>query len=144
MSFYRNVIHTDDLKSCNSYLLSSKNDIYDVDEKKIVAEIPGSKIKLYYVKKDNYIGMYRGFVLQINHMKRYFRWENIDDPICAPKMILSDLDKDGKDELIILMNKGVGTGLYEGEVHVIKQVPFLHEILVENTFLREVLVILNI
>lgn len=149
MSLYSNIIHTDDLKSCNSYLLSSKDDKYDVDESKVIAEIPSSKIKLYYVKKDDDFNMYRGFVLQINDVKRYFKWECVDNPTYAPKLILSDLDKDGKDELIILLNKGCGTGLNEGEIHVIKQdvrkqEPFFYEILVENPLIRKVLIMLNL
>jgi hypothetical protein len=64
-----------------------------VDEKKLVAEIPSSNIKLYYVKDDEDFGMYEGFILQINYGRRYFRWENVNRN-GTPELILSDLDKD--------------------------------------------------
>lgn len=107
------------------------NNIYNEDEKRMIAEIPNSGIKLYYVKEDEGFGEYRGFVLQINHGKKYFRWENVTNPSYAPQLTLSDLDKDGREELIIQLCKGYGTGIFDGEVHVIRQDSF-DEILVEN------------
>lgn len=122
---YSNLTHNYGIKDLTS--------IYDVDEKKLVAEITSSNIKLYYVKDDKDFGMYEGFILQINGGKKYFRWENVNNnPTYAPQLTLTDLDKDGKEELIIQLCKGYGTGVYEGEVHVIKQELFFYEILVEN------------
>ena len=108
------------------------DNIYNVDEKKLVAEIPSSNIKLYYVKDDKDFGMYEGFILQINDVKKYFRWEYVNNISRKPELILSDLDRDGKNELVIVLNKGYGTGVKDGEVHVIKQELFFYEILVEN------------
>ena len=108
------------------------DNIYNVDEKKLVAEIPSSNIKLYYVKDDKDFGMYEGFILRINGRKKYFRWENVNNnPTYAPQLTLADLDKDGKEELIVQLCKGYGTGVYDGEVHVIRQ-EFFDEVLVEN------------
>ena len=108
------------------------DNIYNVDEKKLVAEIPSSNIKLYYVKDDKDFGMYEGFILQINGGKKYFRWENVNNnPTYAPQLAFADLDKDRKEELIVQLCKGYGTGVYDGEVHVIKQ-EFFDEVLVEN------------
>jgi hypothetical protein len=89
--------------------------IYDVDETRMITEIPNSGIKLYYVKVDEDFGNYRGFILQINDRKKYFRWENVTNPSYGPKLMLSDLDKDGKEELIIQLCKGYGTGIFDGE-----------------------------
>ena len=107
------------------------NDIYDVDERRLIAEIPSSKIKLYYLKDDKDFGVYRGFILEMNEGKRYFSWDNVTNPSYAPQLTLSDLDKDGKDELIIQLCKGYGMGIFDGEVHVIKEKLF-DEILVQN------------
>lgn len=73
----------------------------------------------------------QGFILQINDRKKFFSWESVTNPSYAPRLILSDLDKDGKEELIIQLCKGYGTGIFDGEVHVIRQTYF-DEILVEN------------
>jgi hypothetical protein len=114
-----------------TYDIKDSNSIFDVDEKNLVGEIPNSNISLYFVKDNKDFGMYEGFVLQINDEKKYFRWESVDNKH-IPKLILSDLDKDGKDELIIILNKGYGTGIKDEEVHIIKQELFLCEVLVEN------------
>jgi hypothetical protein len=107
------------------------NNIYNVDEKRMIAEIPNSEIKLYYIKEDVEFGMYRGFILQINGGKRFYSWENVNNPSYAPQLTISDLDKDGRKELIIQLCKGYGTGIFEGEVHVIRLDSF-EETLVEN------------
>jgi hypothetical protein len=108
------------------------DNIDNVDKKKLVAEIPSSNIKLYYVKDDKDFGMYEGFILQINSGEKYFRWENVNNNTTyAPQLTLADLDKDGKEEIIVQLCKGYGTGVYDGEVHVIRQ-EFFDEVLVEN------------
>jgi len=40
-----------------NYDLECLNSIYDVEEKNIVAEMPGSDIRLYFVKNDKDFGM---------------------------------------------------------------------------------------
>ena len=119
----------DSTQNCNSDFWDN---IDNVDEKKLVAEIPSSNIKFYYVKDDKDFGMYEGFILQINGEKKYFRWKNVNNNTTyAPQLILADLDKDGKEEIIVQLCKGYGTGVYDGEVHVIRQKSF-DEVLVEN------------
>lgn len=120
---YSNFAHNCHVKAADS--------IYDVKESNLVAEIPEHNIKLYFAKDDKDFGMYRGFILIINDVKKYFRWENVDGNR-MPRLKLSDLDKDGKEELIVILNKGYGTGVQEEEVHVIKRDLFFYEILVEN------------
>ena len=108
------------------------DNIYNVDEKKLVAEIPDSNIRLYSIKEDKDFGMYIGFILQIKDGKKYFRWENVNNNTTyAPQLTLADLDKDGKEEVIVELCKGYGTGVYDGEVHVIRR-EFFDEVLVEN------------
>ncbi|MBE6067854.1 MAG: hypothetical protein E7211_09210 [Clostridium lundense] len=115
-----------------NYYINVLDGIYADDEKRLVAEIPNSNIKLYYVQYDEVEGRYRGFILEINDVKKYFEWENVDNTSRKPELILSDLNKDGKNELVVILNKGYGTGVQDEEVHVIKQDLFFYEILVEN------------
>lgn len=111
------------------------DNIYNVDVKRVVAEIPDSNIRLYYIKEDKDFGMYRGFILQIKERKKYFGWENVSSTASYnPKLALADLDKDGEEELIIELCHGYGTGIFDGEVHVIRQESF-DEIHVENPYI---------
>lgn len=108
------------------------DNIYNVDEKKLIAEITDSNIRLYYIKEDKDFGMYIGFILQINDRKKYFRWKNVSSNLSYnPQLSLADLDNDGKEELVIELCHGYGTGIFDEEVHVIRQDSF-DEILVEN------------
>jgi hypothetical protein len=121
--------------SNNNYIYNydiKQNGIHDVDENGLIAEIPHSDIKLYYVKEDKSSGMYVGFILEIDGAKKFYKWENVINPTYAPKLEISDLDKDGIGEIIVHLCKGYGTGVYDEEVHVVKQSPVFDEILVEN------------
>lgn len=111
--------------------VESWKDINNVDEKRKVGELPNTNMKLYYVEKDEFYGDYRGFILQFNEQKRFFKWENVTNPAYGPQLTLADVDKDGREEIIVTLCKGYGTGVYEGEVHVVRQ-KWLEEILVEN------------
>lgn len=45
----------------HDYIADFWNNIYNVDEKRMIAKIPNSGIKLYYVKEDVDFGNYTGF-----------------------------------------------------------------------------------
>ncbi|MFT9819782.1 hypothetical protein [Lysinibacillus sp. NPDC056185] len=45
-------------------------------------------------------------------------WINTTSPTWLPQIIYEDINKDGKNELIIILTKGTGTGILEREVHV--------------------------
>lgn len=92
------------------------------DEKKVVAEIPEENIKLYAINKDN--GMYTEFLLQLGNRQRYFNWQSVSNPTFSPKLILSDLNKDGVEELIVILTNGTGTGVHTEEVHIIDTTTF--------------------
>ncbi len=87
------------------------------DKKTVVAEIPEKNIRLYAINKDN--GMYTEFILQLGNSERYFNWQNISNPTFSPKLILSDLNKDGVEELIVILINGTGTGFHTEQVHII-------------------------
>jgi hypothetical protein len=133
ISFYSGVsmrlrAYDNPMESCDANFWNS---IYDVNERKLVAEIPNSNIKFYYIKIDKDFGKYIGLILQIDDRKKYNGWDNVTNPAYAPKLMLSDLDRDGKEELIIKLCKGYGTGAYDEEIHIIRKESF-NEILVEN------------
>ncbi|MEY9978534.1 hypothetical protein [Lysinibacillus sp. RC79] len=45
-------------------------------------------------------------------------WISTTNPSWSPQIIYEDINKDGKNELIIILTKGYGTGILEREVHV--------------------------
>lgn len=92
------------------------------DERKVVAEIPEENIKLYAINKDD--GMYTQFILQLGDMQRYFHWKNTTNPTFSPKLVLSDLNKDGVEELIVILTIGTGTGVHTEEIHIIDTATF--------------------
>lgn len=114
-----------------NYFQTIKDRDYGVDEKNLIVEIPKLNVKLYYDKEYKEEGTYRGFVLKGREMSRWFLWENVTSPTHKPKLMVGDLDQDGSEEIVIELCKGYGSGLFEGEVHVIKT-SSLEEILVEE------------
>lgn len=116
-------------------------DIYDIDEGHLVAEIPSSKIKLYYAKEDKDFGTYRGFILQIDDEKKYYGWESVTTPSFAPKLELADLNNDGIEEIVVYICKGHGTGIYDEEVHVIKQLANYNEVFDETLIENPVIIL---
>ncbi|MGE7944518.1 hypothetical protein ACQKNB_20880 [Lysinibacillus xylanilyticus] len=70
-----------------------------------------------YAKKMN--GVYTDFKIDFQGgvLKRPY-WINTTSPTWSPQIIYEDINKDGKNELIIILTKGTGTGILEREVHV--------------------------
>lgn len=70
-----------------------------------------------YAKKLN--GLYTDFKLDFQGSilsKPY--WINTTSPTWSPEIIYEDISQDGKKELVIILTKGIGTGVLEREVHV--------------------------
>ncbi|MCT4508356.1 MAG: hypothetical protein N4A48_06260 [Tepidibacter sp.] len=88
------------------------------DDKNIIAEIPEANIRLYYKKEEN--GMYKNLALEIDKMKYLFCWKNTNNPVYNPKLILSDLNQDGHEEVIVILTKDIGKEVNLQEVHVIE------------------------
>ncbi|SCY41795.1 MULTISPECIES: hypothetical protein [unclassified Lysinibacillus] len=70
-----------------------------------------------YAKKLN--GLYTDFKIDFQGSilsKPY--WINTTSPTWSPEIIYEDISQDGKKELLIILTKGIGTGVLEREVHV--------------------------
>lgn len=70
-----------------------------------------------YAKKMN--GVYIDFKIDFQGgvLTRPY-WINATNPIWSPQIIYEDINKDRKNELIIILTKGNGTGILDQEVHV--------------------------
>lgn len=59
-------------------------------------------------------------------------WINVTNPTYAPQIIYKDINNDDKNELIITLTKGYGTGVLDKDVHVFHHREGLFEVLVDN------------
>ncbi|MCM1988970.1 hypothetical protein [Oceanirhabdus seepicola] len=87
---------------------------------RLIQYLPEENIKLFALKSCHYPGTYDQFLLSINDSRGVFHdWHSTTSKTREPKLILSDLNGDKVDELIIVLTYGTGSGIHEEEVHVI-------------------------
>lgn len=86
----------------------------------LLASLPDDQIYIYGEKNDyDTTGAYDGLYLSINGVSRYYRWQNIGKDSFLPTLSLTDINGDGKNELIIILTTSEGTGVNQKAVHVI-------------------------
>ena len=91
-------------------------------EKKPLVELAGENIILFAGREKN--GIYSEIVLVVGEREMPVAWEIVADPFCAPELILADLCRSGRDELVVLfLSPFAGTGYYQ--VHVIDPLTFM-------------------
>lgn len=100
------------------------------EEYVVVSKLDKENITLYAKKIGD---MYRDFKIDFKGAT-YFRpfWMNVTNPTYAPQIFYEDINKDGKKELIITLNKGYGTGVLDEEVFVYSYTNGLIDELVDN------------
>jgi len=105
------------------------------NDQTLLAEIPEEEIYLYALNKvdDEQIpaGLYKGMRLSINGKEKDFDWENIAMISDLPQLYYVDLNEDEKEELVVILSQGRGTGAVRQIVHVIN-VESLDEYKMEN------------
>ncbi|PAB60244.1 hypothetical protein [Anaeromicrobium sediminis] len=84
---------------------------------KMIASIPEEKIYLYALQEQD--GWYKGMVLSINGVNKFFDWRNITFKSFMPKLHYLDLNNDNKKELVVILIHNKGTGIYVTEVHIL-------------------------
>lgn len=94
------------------------------EDYKLLSSTSEGNIKLYAVDwKDEEIrqsGVYEKILLQINENKKEFSWKVDVGLAFAPELILSDVNNDNKDELIVITTKWTGTEVSIKEIHIFK------------------------
>ncbi|MBM7834842.1 hypothetical protein [Clostridium sardiniense] len=116
-----------------SYNIQDLSSNYKKDNK-LLAKIQETHIELYSLASEKDVeknGEYRKIMLKVKDKKKEFSWHVDIGESFKPILILSDINSDGVDELIIIITTGHGTGVYTQEVHVVK-VNSLDEIKVIN------------
>lgn len=110
------------LMSCMLSFLISFNLFQYKENYRLLASLPGENIKLYAVdwKEAEQTGVYEKILIQINENQKEFSWIVDMNPSFAPKLILSDINNDNKNELIVITTKYTGTEVNIQEVHIFK------------------------
>jgi hypothetical protein len=96
----------------------------------VISKLDKENITLYAKKTGS---MYRDFKIHFKG-ETYFRpfWMNVTNPTYAPQIFYEDINTDKKKELIIILNKGYGTGVLDEEVYVYRYANGLIDELVDN------------
>lgn len=81
---------------------------------KVIGEIREKNIYLF--GKEGEKAGYEKIVVQDNERKKEFDWKSVRS---TPTMSLSDVNNDGKEELIIILTTGYGTGFLQQKIHVV-------------------------
>lgn len=81
---------------------------------KVIGEIREKNIYLF--GKEGEKAGYEKIIVQGNRSKKEFDWKSVMN---TPTISLSDLNNDGKEELIIILTTGYGTGFLEQKIHVV-------------------------
>lgn len=107
--------------SCNN--VPAPDNIWNVKNHKLLASIPDENIKLYAVDwkeaELKHTGAYKEVLLDIKGKQRYFpSWMVDTNESFKPSLILSDINNDGKKELIVISTSATGTGVHVDNVHV--------------------------
>lgn len=89
------------------------SDRYKNTEYPLIAELPKEDIYLYGLKPT-------GVVLRYGDKIQLFNWEYTTPRFVLPVLNKYDLDNDGEDEIICVLNVASGTGLSLYELHVLK------------------------
>lgn len=86
---------------------------------KLVASLPDKDIKLFARTSCGYPGLYDEFVLSVNEKtKRFTNWKSATS-FFRPKLILSDINNDKVEELIIILTTGTGSDVHMEEIHIL-------------------------
>lgn len=108
-----------------TYVETSSNPHY-----KLIASIPDKNIKLF-ASTCQYPDLYDNFLLNINGKEKIYRWESTTSTTFSPKLILSDINNDKVEELIIILTSGTGSDVHIEEIHILDMNNF-HEYLIAD------------
>ncbi|WP_339297961.1 hypothetical protein MKY92_24535 [Paenibacillus sp. FSL R5-0623] len=84
----------------------------------LLSETSDKKIAVYGVQEKG--DLFSSLDVAINGEPKTFDWSNVTNPSFYPQIFVIDLNKDGEDEIVIILTKGTGTGIHNSEVHVLR------------------------
>lgn len=103
---------------------------------RVVGQLPEAYLTLYATEKKegSLTTDLTNFTLKVKgHTYFFSRWMNVPNPTYYPELYYSDVNNDGKKEIIIVLTTGTGSGVVLQEVHVFHENNGdLVEVLVDN------------
>lgn len=84
----------------------------------LVAALPDKNIKLFGLSSQAN-DIYDEFLLSVNGKTANFKWKSEKSITFSPKLILSDINYDNIEELIIIMTTGTGSDFHTEDIHII-------------------------
>ncbi len=88
-----------------------------------------SEVKVYLNKENN--GMYEEITIETKDNQKTFQWRNVTNPTYVPIKYIADVNNDNKDEIIIILTTGYGTGVHVQDIHILN-LENLTEIFIED------------
>ncbi len=65
--------------------------------------------------------VFESLTVQAGKLSKTFPWMNVTNPTYYPIVHIADIDDDDKNEVIIILTNGYGTGTNEQEIHVLNK-----------------------
>lgn len=88
-------------------------------QSKVVATLKKAKAALYATEREGNLEKFR---LVVDGETRWFpSWRNSSFPSFAPRFFFEDINQDGKEELVVILTTGHGTGVSITEPHVLQK-----------------------
>lgn len=84
----------------------------------LLAELRESDISLYASKNIGESGLYQNFILYSGNIRKQFQGKNVINETYKPTLILSDLNKDNKQDLIVKLISATGTGTHIENIYI--------------------------
>jgi len=77
-------------------------------DKKVIAGLLDPRVTIYATGEKD--GFYQGLVIELGDTPLQVNWETVSLPDYAPQLFIADLNKDGKNELIIILTEKFSEG----------------------------------
>ncbi|MGB4439838.1 MAG: hypothetical protein WBJ13_11600 [Sedimentibacter sp.] len=78
-----------------------------------------NEVAIYANEKNDTGSSYEELTVETKNINKTFPWKNATNPSYAPIINIADVDNDTKDEIIILLTTGYGTGVHVQEIHIL-------------------------
>ncbi|MDD4729734.1 MAG: hypothetical protein PHN55_13435 [Dysgonamonadaceae bacterium] len=104
---------------------------YEVTATELTNEYFDNDKLVTLVGNDEADGMYTKMSVYTKDKNKVFQWSNVTNPTYAPTINIADVDDDGKEEVIIILTIGYGTGVLQQEIRLLNMED-LSEISIQN------------
>ena len=94
-------------------------------DKKVIAGLLDPRVTIYATGEKD--GFYEGLVIELGDTPLQVSWESVSDPDYAPQLFIADLNKDGKNELVIILTEQCAEGNIKQHLRIM-EIDSQHEV----------------